>query len=286
MKTAQVNLRLEATLIAAIDDAARMESLERGTMMRKLLHEGLDRWRLEHALTRYQRGEISIGRAVQESSLTHWDFQELVRARGIAYPLAPEDAEERIAQLTGRASRVAEPAKHYGSGRRPGAGDVLPDFPNARAGLLLVGINPGDAAVRTGHYFQGALGRRIWKTLTRVGVLKGATPGTEDVAWAAARNGITDLVKRSTTSGSEVSRTEKKLGVETLRVKVKHWSPRGIIFAFKAAAVAAFGDREIEPGPGASFEGIPTFLLGGPFIGKAESARLDAELVRWLGSIR
>jgi len=284
VKTEQVNLRLEADLIAALEKAAGEEGLDRGTMTRKLLREALSQRVVERALQRYQRGEISIGRAAEEAGLTHWDLIALAATRGIAYPLSPEEAGARLRPLIGRPTRVAEPHRAYAAAeRRSGPPmDALPDHPPARGGILLVGVNPAPAAVRTGHYYQGRLGKRLWQRLARLGLVPGGMPGREDEAFIAAGHGLTDLVKRPTPKAADVSREDLRKGVEALRAKVRSWSPGLILFAFQVAARVALGRPTISPGPCAPFEGIPTFLLSGPYANASERDRVDAELMEVL----
>lgn len=53
--------------------------------------------RLERTLAGYRRGELSLGRAAEESGLTQWELIDALRAAGIAYPLDAEAAERRLA---------------------------------------------------------------------------------------------------------------------------------------------------------------------------------------------
>ncbi len=277
MKTDQVNLRLEVDLIASLERAAEEEALDRSTMIRKLIHEGLARRRVDRALLRYQRREISIGRAVEESGLDHWQVIELARSRGIAYPLTPEEVDLRVGTL-GRSPRVAETST---SGRRAKtllSTETLPDRPPSPGGVLLVGINPAPISVRAGHYYQGSLGKRLWKRLQLVGLLADATPGREDDSFVEAGNGLTDVVKRPTRSASEVTRQELAAGAERLRARVREWRPALVLFPFQAAAHAALGERALSPGPCGSIGGVPAFLLSGPYAAKSITDRVDAEL--------
>lgn len=301
MKTRQVNLRLEPTLLNELQQAADAEHLERGTMMRKLLIEALHGWRLEHALRRYQSGEFSIGRACEYSSRSHWEMMDLLRARGIVQHYDVEDALRRVRPMLKRLrDRVAEPQARYAvkdptgpgvradRGRRSrrreatGGDETLPDFPPGAAGILLVGINPAPASVNRGHYYQGKLGRRLWKRLEQLGLLTGALPGHEDEAFVRAGHGLTDVAKRATTSGTELDPSELRAGAEGLRARIREWKPRLVLFAFKKAAVAALGTRNVAAGPCGEIEGVPAFLLSGPFASREDTRRNDGELRRRL----
>ena len=308
MKTVQVNLRLEPDLIRSLQAAADAESLERGTMMRKLLIQALSNWRLDHALRRYQTGDISIGRACEESGRSHWEMIELAQTRGIAYRIDVADALDRARSIMAKQrKRVAEDAPGYapaggspdargstGLGRRGGrtprparraegaSDDSLPDFPPKPGGVLLVGIKPSPPSVARGHYYQGKLGRRLWQRLDSVGLLSGVVPGQEDEALVAAGHGLTDLVKRVTASAAELSAAELRAGGEALRARVLGWRPGLVVFVFKQAAVHALGRRDVAPGRCGEIAGARAFLLPGPYAKKDEADRIYEELRRLL----
>ena len=306
MKTTQVNLRLEPALIHELEAAATAESLDRGTMMRKLLIEGLSAWRVQHALRRYQSGEISIGRACEESGRTHWELIELAQSGGIAYRIDVEDAISRArGVMAKRRDRVAESALGYSapmagghvtatrtrhdraSGTDAGAmaggpGGTLPDLPPRPGGVLVVGVNPSPRSAQRGHYYQGKLGLRLWKRLTLVGLLRDAVPGLEDHALAREGHGLTDVVKRVTPRSDELTTHELREGAIALRAKLRDWRPSLVLFVFKDAAVHALGRRDVSPGPCGELEGVPVFLLSGPYAKTAEAKRVDEALRRML----
>jgi TDG/mug DNA glycosylase family protein len=280
MKTEQVNLRLEADLIAALERAAREESLDRGTMIRKLLIRGLSRRRLDRAMEQYQLREISIGRAAEEAGVSHYDIMEEAERRGIAYPLDLAEVEAMLAAFPRRSPRVAESSPRYRArgGEVRGRKETLPDRAPKPGGILLIGINPAPRSVRAGHYYQGRLGKRLWQRLAHLGLLANAVPGAEDDAFVGAGHGLTDVVKRPTRSASELSRVEIQQGVDALRQKIKAWRPGLILFAFKHAARAATGNADFPSGEGPAFEGVPTFLLSGPYARRDLAERVNVQL--------
>ncbi len=269
MKTEQINLRLEQDLLAALERVAREESLDRGMVIRRLLRTAIGRWQLDRALNLYQRGEASIGRAAEEAGLSQWEMLEAVRAAGIAYPLEPEEIDERLAALdeTGMISF-----------------ETLPDIAPIPGGVLLVGINPTPVSVAARHYYQGRLGKRLWGRLERVGLLVDALPGSEDEAFARAGHGLTDLVKRPSTSAAELTEEELRAGVAELREKVRRWQPGLILFPFKDSARVLLG-ASVRPGEGPLFKGTRTFLLSGPYAPSSETRRVDDELRRVIGAV-
>lgn len=263
MKTEQINIRLEPDLVAAVERVAREESLDRGTAIRRLLETSIRRWELERALGGYQREELSLGRAAEEAGLTQWELIEAAQEAGIAYPLRAEQARRRLSRLPENGAQT------------------LPDIPPQPGGVLLVGINPAPVSVAAGHYYQGRLGQRLWRRLERVGLLQDPLPGAEDEAFARAGHGLTDLVKRATSSSAELTEDEFRAGAQALRDRVKEWRPGLILFAFKEPARRLLG--AVAPGAGPELEGVPTFLLSGPYAPRAEAERIDGELRALLG---
>ena len=154
---------------------------------------------------------------------------------------------------------------------------TLPDRPCQPGGILLVGINPSPVSVDAGHYYQGRVGRRLWVRLRRLGVLSDDPGSWEDDAFVAAGNGLTDLVKRPTEAADQLSANELVAGRTALLHKVRAWRPGMLLFAFRPPAEALL-DKSIAPGRGPDFEGIPTFLLSGPYARREVAAAIDAEL--------
>jgi hypothetical protein len=265
MSTQQINIRVDNDLAAALDRVAREESLDRATAIRRLLERSIKTWELEHAVLGVQRGDLSLGRAAEESGLSMWELMDSIRVAGVAHPLTGDEVRSRLPSLTEEEAAT------------------LPDIPPRPGGVLLVGINPAPVSVAARHYYQGRLGRRLWRRLEGLGLLRDPSPGAEDVAFAAAGHGLTDLVKRPTTTTGQLSRSELQEGGESLRAKIREWQPALVLFAFRAPAVELLG-RDIQPGWCAEVEGVPTFLLSGPYASRAESSRVDRELIERLGT--
>ena len=162
--------------------------------------------------------------------------------------------------------------------------DTLPDIPPKRGGVLLVGINPAPVSVAAGHYYQGRLGQRLWARLERIGLLRDPQAGREDDAFAEAGHGLTDIVKRPTVSAAELSSQEFEGAVNALREKLRTWEPALILFAFKEPAKRLLGSS-VSPGRLENIEGIPAFLLTGPYAPRAAVVENDAELATLLGTL-
>ncbi len=68
--------------------------------------------------------------------------------------------------------------------------------PGLRA--IFVGLNPSPASVRTGHYYQGTLGRRFWDRVREYGIVPWERVGAEDDFAIKLGFGFADLVRRPT----------------------------------------------------------------------------------------
>lgn len=65
--------------------------------------------------------------------------------------------------------------------------------PGLRA--VVVGLNPSSVSVAAGHYFQGRLGRRLWKRLQQVGIVRDLPAGGEDDEAFRQGIGFADVVR-------------------------------------------------------------------------------------------
>ena len=99
-RTVQLNVRLEADVVHELEKIAAAEALRRSDLVRKYVIEGIRRWKLEHAIGRYQRGEITLERAAVEAERSVYEMMEELRRRGIALDQStPEEAREAIRKL-------------------------------------------------------------------------------------------------------------------------------------------------------------------------------------------
>jgi len=79
--SARVPDELETELEAYLD----AENLDRSTAVRKLLSEGLESWRREHALDQFAAGTITFAQAAELAGLSVWDFARVVEERDITW---------------------------------------------------------------------------------------------------------------------------------------------------------------------------------------------------------
>ncbi len=114
----------------------------------------------------------------------------------------------------------------------PTLADILPDQGTLRA--LFVGKTPSPASVEAGHYFEGKMGKGLWKRLADADILS-APDGYADDALLGAGFGVTDLCKVPRPFGDEPARDEYEEGWERVNAIVARLRPRILVFVYKGS---------------------------------------------------
>lgn len=161
--------------------------------------------------------------------------------------------------------------------------ETLADLLRPGLRAVVVGINPSAVSVEAGHYYQGTLGKLLWRRLRDAGWLPGdARPGREDDDAFAAGIGFTDIVKRPSARAHELSAAEFAHGRAALEAKLAANAPGLVIFTYKKTATVLAGGF---PGhgfvPGLEVAGIPAFVMPGPYAKAEVAAAALAELRGW-----
>ena len=106
-RTVQLNLRIDAGLAAELERIARQEALRKTELVHKYLIEGIRRWRLNHAIARYQARQISLERAASDAGLSIYEMMDELRSRSIALDqTTPEEAREEIRALVAEVANL------------------------------------------------------------------------------------------------------------------------------------------------------------------------------------
>jgi TDG/mug DNA glycosylase family protein len=121
----------------------------------------------------------------------------------------------------------------HGGERVPTLSDILPERGELRA--LFLGKTPSPASVAVGHYFEGKMGRGLWKRLGDAGILSAPPGGYADDALLAAGFGVTDICKVPRPFGSEPGRGEYEAGWQRVAGIVERLRPRILVFVYKGA---------------------------------------------------
>jgi double-stranded uracil-DNA glycosylase len=112
--------------------------------------------------------------------------------------------------------------------RMPAATRRLPDVLDARATVLLVGINPGLRSAQLGHHFAGH-SNRFWRLLFEAGLVGEPLTFAEDRRLLEWGLGLTNLVARPTRGIDELTPAEYVAGRRVLERKIARWSAQLVV---------------------------------------------------------
>jgi len=115
----------------------------------------------------------------------------------------------------------------------PTLADILPERGELRA--LFIGKTPSPASVAVGHYFEGKMGKGLWKRLGEAGILSASPDGYPDDALLGEGFGVTDLCKVPRPFGDEPGRSEYEAGWERVTAIVSQLRPRILVFVYKGS---------------------------------------------------
>lgn len=141
--------------------------------------------------------------------------------------------------------------------------------PGLRA--VVVGLNPSPVSVAAGHYFQGALGRRLWQRLQRVGIVRDLPPGSEDDEAFLQGIGFADVVRVPSRSANELSPGLLRRAAPDLCQRLQAAGirpPTKIVFVFSKGYRAA--------APLLEQAGFEVLKMPGPY---ASTTRVESELL-------
>ncbi len=94
--------RVPDEIYEEIERIAEIENLDKSSVVRRLLSKVIPEWKLEYALALYQKGEISIGKAAELSSLSIWEIMDEIAGRKIPLNYNVEDLKrdfEKVEEL-------------------------------------------------------------------------------------------------------------------------------------------------------------------------------------------
>lgn len=94
MKTTSV--RLPEEYIEEIEEACKLEGVDKGAMLRKLVDAALKEYRIKKALERYREGKISLWKAASVAKITYREALEELKKRNIPFQYKEEDLEMDI----------------------------------------------------------------------------------------------------------------------------------------------------------------------------------------------
>ena len=123
---------------------------------------------------------------------------------------------------------------------------TLPDHLRKGMKLVIVGCNPTESSVRTGHYYSGR-GNPFWPVLYETGVIPEPLEYRDDKRIIEFAIGLTDLVKRPTRTIEELTREDFAEGRIVLSQKLGEYVPHVVAFNGKDV-YEQFAQRRVKLG--------------------------------------
>ena len=102
--------------------------------------------------------------------------------------------------------------------------ETLPDYLKDGLDIVLVGLNPSAYSVRLGHYFANPR-NRFWTAFNRSGLVGVELAPEQDDSLLDYGLGFTDVVKRPTGQGSELTADDFRQWAPVLREKLERYQP-------------------------------------------------------------
>ena len=130
--------------------------------------------------------------------------------------------------------------------------ETLPDYLKPGLDIIFVGMNPSAYSVREGHYFANPR-NRFWAALNRSGLVSAELSPQLDHELPSYGIGLTDVVKRPTAQGSELTGEDYRKWAPVLKQKIEFYAPLIVCFqgttAYRQYLKHGEGSRE-APGLG------------------------------------
>ena len=123
---------------------------------------------------------------------------------------------------------------------------TLPDHLRKGMKLVIVGCNPTESSVRTGHYYSGR-GNPFWPALYETGVIPEPLEYRDDKRIIEFAIGLTDLVKRPTRTIEALTREDFAEGRIVLSQKLGEYVPHVVAFNGKDV-YEQFAQRRVKLG--------------------------------------
>jgi TDG/mug DNA glycosylase family protein len=107
--------------------------------------------------------------------------------------------------------------------------NTLPDLLEPGLDIVFVGINPGRFSAETGHYFATPR-NRFWPAINRSGLLDGPMSADDDRLALRQGIGFTDVVKRPSSSASDLRAADYRHGAPALEARLRRFDPLIVCF--------------------------------------------------------
>lgn len=94
-----VGIRMDEELLKKLDEMSEEESLDRSTLMRRLLKKGYKIAEKEKAAEKYKQGKITLTKAAEEAETTVWEMEKFLIETGYKSEYSIKDLEREIPEI-------------------------------------------------------------------------------------------------------------------------------------------------------------------------------------------
>jgi len=85
--------RVNEELLREIELVSKVEGLDKSSAIKKLLLEGLKKWKLDYAIKLYKEEKVSIWKAARIANISIWELIEIIKEKNITLNLDESDLE-------------------------------------------------------------------------------------------------------------------------------------------------------------------------------------------------
>lgn len=89
-----ITTRVPEDLEKKIEEISHIEHLDKSTVVRRLLSNAVQEWMVDHVLTQYQQGKITIGRAARMVGVPLREMIAIASRKGIPFQYSLDDLRE------------------------------------------------------------------------------------------------------------------------------------------------------------------------------------------------
>jgi predicted HTH domain antitoxin len=89
-----ITTRVSEDLEKNIEKISHIEHLDKSTVIRRLLSNAVQEWMIDHVLTQYQQGKITIGRAAIMVGIPTREMIAIASRKGIPFQYGLDDLRE------------------------------------------------------------------------------------------------------------------------------------------------------------------------------------------------
>lgn len=90
---------MDEELLKKLDKMSEEKSLDRSTLMRRLLKKGYEIAEKEKAAEKYKQGKITLTKAAEEAETTVWEMEKFLVESGYKSEYSIKDLEREISEL-------------------------------------------------------------------------------------------------------------------------------------------------------------------------------------------